>query len=261
MNKLILFFLLSIVSVDSLADTSLDLGRFRTYSLEKMKMQVDEPFTEAGVWFQDGVGPTWTEFTVPAECVAPSSDYSTISFMVKIKPFTGRDTYFAVAHGLNGEENLWLAIDYGGDTHVFFSSTSLIAELKNTADLKDVKLLIQSIKKDYPGTQVTHLEAVGYLTLNGIKSVSKLRALHSVLETSKVVQTAHLDGIVYIAPFEFGAKQYVGAGNESKVVWPEALRTVTAPYRKANYLMTAPSLPRPFGAGPRPRKLDKACEH
>lgn len=62
-------------SFAQLEETKIDLERFRTYALKAITPYLDgEKAEDKGVWFQDGAGPLWEDFSTPAECVLPSFD-------------------------------------------------------------------------------------------------------------------------------------------------------------------------------------------
>lgn len=231
-----------------------DLQQFRKVAIEKIRAVVGEgvDLDHGSILFEDGAA---------AIGFPRASDQATLYYVVDLPtshvPLEGGEKY-AYGVGLNGLEStsfgtLVSPTDFqavGSDIAV--TLTNAVIEMSEAERKPLVERLVHELKTQCPDATVESLDAIGVVTVTATSPRTLVNAAR-IVRSSPIVAHSGMSPLAYPAPFVFDPFVALGDGMSQKTVDLVSLTKSSKELRESGQrFLTLPSLPIPFGPGPKP---------
>lgn len=207
-------------------ETVLDLKKFKHKALSEITKLYGpgDIYSEGRILYQDGVGSIGLE---------PLFDYSSLNFEVQ-PHFPMLEAGQRISYRLfliGGEEVMITRFLEGIETLVFYFPKQIIASFNPKMTLSKQKLFIKNLKTKYPKVEITHLEQINMMILQG--GARELITLGGELDFKSEIQMVFQDQEVYRVPFEFDKVRNIDS--EAQTLDVESVRSLSRYYRDLGY--------------------------
>ena len=204
----------------------IDLKKFKYKALSEITKNYGpgDIFGEGKILYQDGVGSIGLE---------PLFDYSSLNFEVQ-PHFPMLEAGQTVSYRLfliGGEEVMITRFLEDIETLAFYFPEQIIAIFNPKMTLSKQKLFIKKLKTKYPKVEMTHLEQINMMTLQG--GARELITLGGELNLKGEIQEVFQDQEVYRVPFKFDKVKTIDS--ETQTLEVESVRSLSRYYRDLGY--------------------------